>query len=160
MLLPLTWMVSPTMNLISRTHHSYERREHVFMILRKYIIIFWDQPISILKQNPVGNKWDGNGPFKRVKPLKSSPMGFWTSPWVSRFGPSGSSPRPYQRGDPASNILSSTLCALIRANWYLGWLIEFTNGKKSLGLGWHWHQWYYWYLGWLIESSNRRKSLG
>lgn len=119
-----------------------------------------DQPTSILKQNPVGNKWDGNGPFKRVKPLKSSPMGLWTSPWVSRFGPSGSSPRPYQRGDPASNILSSTLCALIRANWYLGWLIEFTNWKKSLGLGWHWHQWYYWYLGWLIESSNRRKSLG
>ena len=27
------------MNLISRTHHSYERREYAFMIFRKYTII-------------------------------------------------------------------------------------------------------------------------
>ena len=33
------FMVSPTMNLISRTHHSCERREYAFMILREYTII-------------------------------------------------------------------------------------------------------------------------
>ena len=32
-------MVGPTMNLISRTHHSCERREHAFMVLREYTII-------------------------------------------------------------------------------------------------------------------------
>ena len=29
---PLTWMVGPTMNLLSKTHHSYEMREYTFMI--------------------------------------------------------------------------------------------------------------------------------
>ena len=28
------------MNLISGTHHSYEKREHTFIILREYTIIF------------------------------------------------------------------------------------------------------------------------
>ena len=28
------------MNLISGTHHSYERREYAFIILREYTIIF------------------------------------------------------------------------------------------------------------------------
>ena len=37
---PLTFMVGPTMNLISRTHHSCERREYAFMVLREYLIIF------------------------------------------------------------------------------------------------------------------------
>ena len=37
---PLTRMVGPIMNLISRTYHSCERRKYVFMILRKYLIIF------------------------------------------------------------------------------------------------------------------------
>ena len=32
-------MVGPTMNLISRTHHSCEREEHAFMVLREYTII-------------------------------------------------------------------------------------------------------------------------
>ena len=33
------WTVDSTMNLISGTHHSCERREHAFMVLRKYTII-------------------------------------------------------------------------------------------------------------------------
>ena len=39
----LTWMVGPTMNLISWKHHSCERREYVFMVFREYTIIsrFW-----------------------------------------------------------------------------------------------------------------------
>ena len=28
------------MNLISGTHHSYERREYTFMVLREYLIIY------------------------------------------------------------------------------------------------------------------------
>ena len=28
------------MNLINGTHHSCERREHAFMVLREYLIIF------------------------------------------------------------------------------------------------------------------------
>ena len=32
-------MVGPTMNLISGTHHSCERREYAFMVLRVYTII-------------------------------------------------------------------------------------------------------------------------
>ena len=32
-------MVGPIMNLISETHHSCERREYAFMILRKYTVI-------------------------------------------------------------------------------------------------------------------------
>ena len=36
---PITWMVGPIMNLISGTHHSCKRREHVFMVLREYTII-------------------------------------------------------------------------------------------------------------------------
>ena len=32
-------MVSAIKNLISGTHHSYERREYPFIILREYIII-------------------------------------------------------------------------------------------------------------------------
>ena len=35
----LTWMVGSTMNLISGTHYSCERKKHVFIILRKYTII-------------------------------------------------------------------------------------------------------------------------
>ena len=34
-----TWMVGPTMNLISGTHHSCEMREYVFIVLQEYIII-------------------------------------------------------------------------------------------------------------------------
>ena len=37
--LPLTCMVGFIMNLISGTHHSYERREYTFMILGEYTII-------------------------------------------------------------------------------------------------------------------------
>ena len=39
-------MVGPTINLISGTHHSCERREHAFMVLREYTIIspFLNQP--------------------------------------------------------------------------------------------------------------------
>ena len=33
-------MVGPTMNLITGAYHSCERREHAFMILREYTIIF------------------------------------------------------------------------------------------------------------------------
>ena len=33
-------MVGLTINLISETHHSCERREYAFMVLRKYTIIF------------------------------------------------------------------------------------------------------------------------
>ena len=42
-------MVGPTIHLISGTHHSCERREHTFMILREYTIIsceekrFWNR---------------------------------------------------------------------------------------------------------------------
>ena len=36
---PITKMVDSTMNLISRTHHSCEMREYVFMVFREYIII-------------------------------------------------------------------------------------------------------------------------
>ena len=32
-------MMGPTMNLISGTHHSCERKEHAFMVLREYTII-------------------------------------------------------------------------------------------------------------------------
>ena len=32
-------MMGPTMNLISGTRHSCERREHAFMVLREYTII-------------------------------------------------------------------------------------------------------------------------
>ena len=38
MLLSLTWMVGPTMNLISGTHHLCERREYTFMVLQEYTI--------------------------------------------------------------------------------------------------------------------------
>ena len=31
--------MGPTMNLISETHHSCERREYAFMVLRKYTVI-------------------------------------------------------------------------------------------------------------------------
>ena len=34
-----TCMVGSTMNLISETHHSCERREYTFMVLREYTII-------------------------------------------------------------------------------------------------------------------------
>ena len=40
MLPHFTWMVDLTMNLISGTHHSCERREYAFMVLREYLIIF------------------------------------------------------------------------------------------------------------------------
>ena len=33
-------MVSLTINLISRTHHSCEMRDYVFMVLRKYTNYF------------------------------------------------------------------------------------------------------------------------
>jgi len=33
-------MVSLTMNLINGTHHLYEMKEYVFMVLREYTIIF------------------------------------------------------------------------------------------------------------------------
>ena len=36
----LTWIVSPTMNLISGTHHLCEKREYAFMILQEYLINF------------------------------------------------------------------------------------------------------------------------
>ena len=32
-------MVCPTINLISGTHHSYERREYAFIVLQEYAII-------------------------------------------------------------------------------------------------------------------------
>ena len=32
-------MMGPTMNLISGTHHSYERKEYVFIVFREYTII-------------------------------------------------------------------------------------------------------------------------
>ena len=32
----LTFMMSPTINLISETHHSCEKREYTFIVLRKY----------------------------------------------------------------------------------------------------------------------------
>ena len=32
-------MVDPIINLISKTHHSCERREHAFIVLREYTII-------------------------------------------------------------------------------------------------------------------------
>ena len=35
-------MVGPTINLISKTHHSCERRKYAFMILREYTIISRD----------------------------------------------------------------------------------------------------------------------
>ena len=38
-LLPLTFMVDPTMNLISEIHHECERREHHGIVLREYLII-------------------------------------------------------------------------------------------------------------------------
>ena len=34
-----TWIIDPTMNLISKTYHLYEKREYAFMVLWKYIII-------------------------------------------------------------------------------------------------------------------------
>ena len=37
----LTWVVCPTMNLISRTHYLCEWREYAFMVLREYTIIFF-----------------------------------------------------------------------------------------------------------------------
>ena len=42
------------MNLISGTHYSCERREHTFMVLREYTIIFPPNPCSIpnLSQYP------------------------------------------------------------------------------------------------------------
>ena len=33
-------MVSFTINLISRTYHSYDRRKYAFIVFRKYTIIF------------------------------------------------------------------------------------------------------------------------
>ena len=38
-LLPLTEVVGPIMNLISGTHNFYKRREYAFNILPKYSII-------------------------------------------------------------------------------------------------------------------------
>ena len=42
-------MVGPTMNLISGTHHSCERRKYTFMILWKYTIIFLLMNLATLK---------------------------------------------------------------------------------------------------------------
>ena len=39
MVLPLTVMVDPTMNLISEISHECERREHHNIVLREYLII-------------------------------------------------------------------------------------------------------------------------
>ena len=36
---PLTWIVGPTMNLISGIHHSCEKNEYAFMVIREYTII-------------------------------------------------------------------------------------------------------------------------
>ena len=44
---PLTWMVGPTMNLISGVHHSCERREHAFIVLWEYTIISLGSPSRI-----------------------------------------------------------------------------------------------------------------
>ena len=41
-------MVGSIMNLISGTHHSYERREHAFMVLREYTIISLSKNIVIM----------------------------------------------------------------------------------------------------------------
>ena len=40
------------MNLISRAHHSYEKKEHAFMVLREYTIIslvFNTKMVGLLK---------------------------------------------------------------------------------------------------------------
>jgi hypothetical protein len=39
LLIPLTEVVDLIMNLISRTHNFYERREYIFNILPEYSII-------------------------------------------------------------------------------------------------------------------------
>jgi hypothetical protein len=45
---PLTKMVGPIMNLISGTHHFYERREYAFNVLPEYYII----TLIFIKFNP------------------------------------------------------------------------------------------------------------
>ena len=65
MLSPLTWMVGPTMNLISGVHHLYERRKHAFMVLREYTIISHHNPCYSnhkinLKQRKVKKKFNPN----------------------------------------------------------------------------------------------------
>ena len=46
---PLTWMVGPTMNLISGTHHSCERGTMYLFVVMDYWIIFliWDEEVHI-----------------------------------------------------------------------------------------------------------------
>ena len=47
------------MNLISETHHSYEKKKHTFMVPRKYTIIFHCsleaivEFIAIISGNPI-----------------------------------------------------------------------------------------------------------
>ena len=55
--LPLTWKIVPTMNLISGTYHSCERREYAFMILREYIIIspVWSPSLNVMIKDGFGH---------------------------------------------------------------------------------------------------------
>ena len=56
------------MNLISETHHSCEKREHAFMVLREYTIIFPQLDIDtsgFSHKNIVRNEHNNN-------PLKTS----------------------------------------------------------------------------------------
>ena len=62
-------MVSPTMNLISRTHHSYERREYAFMIFRKYTII--SPNLKYCGKFDVGHEIDSDTLVARMKGKKS-----------------------------------------------------------------------------------------
>ena len=48
------------MNLISRTHHLYERREHVFMVLREYTIISRGKVCVWNDTSIIGRKLDMN----------------------------------------------------------------------------------------------------
>ena len=42
-------MMGPTMNLISETYHSYERREYAFIVLQEYTIIFSFYKVKVNK---------------------------------------------------------------------------------------------------------------
>ena len=69
-------MVGPTMNLISRTHHSCKRREYTFIVFREYTIIFlFLEGVAVIPGNPI--QWVNaiNEPQRKMDPgpLNSAP---------------------------------------------------------------------------------------
>ena len=55
------------MNLINRTHHSSERKKHIFIVLRKYTIIFHHTNTGSSTAYILLEKYRAMNPFYGVK---------------------------------------------------------------------------------------------